>query len=178
MYIEGFDEIAHTLMLAKLLYDIGRFDIVQSQFFNSLSYYSCLENMLGAIDSVFSWFYSDYDSGNEIECMIFMDDLISDYFCYAWEYGRTHKVPQTQNPYVIEAENEARRLLSFTYNMEWRLLGYTKSKRAARKSKLVVRNYACEFYEHDHLALGLVQLYKWFADRCLEIKNQRGATAA
>ena len=161
--IEGLTEIMSIIGIAKLLHDIGRFDIVKKQFVDVLSYDTWTEDMWGVITSVFSGFNSGCNDEKEI--LIITDDLITDYFIHAWEYGKNTNTPPDKNPYVIEAENEARQYLNFTYNMDWKLLGYTKSKRAAGKSKLVI--YACaeEFCEYDCLAYGLVYLYKWFKDK-------------
>ena len=122
--------------------------------------------------SIFSGFYNDYDEDNEADKMIFTDDVISGYFIHAWEYGRKTRTPPDRNQYVIDAQNEARDCLTFTFNMEWRLLGYTKSRRAARKSKLIVYACAQEFCEHDYLAYGLVHLYKWFKDKCTSFTKE------
>ena len=176
--IEGFKEILNTVHFAKELHDIGRYDIVQKEFSGTLCYDFYFENMLGVISSVFSGFYSDYDDVNETECMIFTDDYISRYYEMAWDYGRNHNVRHEVNPFVVEAEQEARRWLNFCYTMDWRLLGYTKTLKAARKSKLIVYTSAYEFAEHDHLTYGLIMLYKWFSEKCTAFSSQQEVPAA
>jgi len=161
--IEGFNDIIAIVGIAKLLHDIGRFDIVKGQFSDVLAYDTWTEDMWGVITSLFSGFCGGCDG--DTETMVFTDDVISDYYIHAWEFGKKTNTPPDKNPYVIEAENEARECLYFSYNMDWKLLGYTKSKRAAKKSKLVVYTCADEFCEYDGLAYGLVYLYKWFKDR-------------
>jgi hypothetical protein len=174
--IECFNEVAGIITLAKELYDIGRFDIVQNEFYDSLCYDSWFENTYGVITSIFSGFYSDYDDDNETETMIFTDDVISDYFTYAWEFGVKTNTPYDKNPYVKDAENEARRRLSYCYSMDYKLLGYTKTRRAARQSKLIVYVGMCECDCHTELAYGLVRLYKWFSDKVAEFRALREAT--
>ncbi len=178
MEIEGFNEIIGIITLAKELYDIGRYDIVQQEFFDTLCYDSYCENMLGAIMSVFSGFHSDYDDSNETESMVFTDDVINNYFCLAYEHGRKYKLSHNENPYVMEAEHEVRKWLNFCFSIDWKLLAYTKSKRTARKRKLVVYTSAYEFCEHDYLAYGLIQLHKWFSDKCEEFVNKMEVMAA
>ena len=170
MEIEGFSEIISVLTLAKELHNIDRYDVVEKQFFDILSWDTAFENMMSVIMSVCSGFYSKYDD-NGTEIMIFEDDVISRYFMLAWEYGKRNKIPYTENPFVQQAEQEARRWLYFSYSLEWKLLGYTKTRKAARKSKLIVYTCAYEFCEHDHLAYGLIRLYKWFSDKCGELKE-------
>lgn len=168
MEIEGFSEILDIITLAKELHDIGRYDIVKEHFFNTLCYDSWMENMYGTISSVFSRFYSNYSDYSEEEIMIFEDDVISDYFTYAWEFGKKTNTPYDKNPYVIEAKNKADRSLSFCYSTGWKLLGYTKTKKTAKQSKLIVYVGMCSCDCHTHLAYGLVQLYKWFSDKVAE----------
>ena len=178
MEIEYFSEIINTVAIAKELHSIGRYEVVQTQFSDIVSYDSCYESISGAITSIFSNFYSNYNDDDTTECMILMDEVISNYYCLAWEYGRRFKVPHDQNPYVIKAENEMHRWLNFSYAIDWTLLGYTKSKSAAKKSKLIIYTCNYEFYEHDQLAYSLVMLYKWFANSCKEVIDQRDVMAA
>lgn len=178
MEIEGFSEVINTITLAKELHDIGRFDIVQTQFFDTLCYDTWLESMFGVITSVFSGFYNKYDENDEAEMMFFTDDVISDYFTYAWEFGIKTNTPYDKNPYVTKAENEVRRWLGFCYSIDWKLLGYTKTKKKAKQSKLIVYIGACDCDCHNHLAYSLIQIYKWFSDKCAEFTKPEEAIAA
>jgi hypothetical protein len=171
MEIEGFNEVAGVIALAKELYDIGRFDVVKEHFFDSLSSDAWLENIWCVISSVFSGFYSDYADDDETELMIFSDDVISDYFTYAWEFGKRTNTPYDKNPYVTEAEREVNYQLGYCYSMGHRLLGYTKTRKAAKQSKLIVYLGMCECDCHTKLAYGLVRLYKWFSDKVAEFKR-------
>jgi hypothetical protein len=163
--IEGFDEVVGMIALAKELYDMGRYDIVEQCLSNVLCYEAWFENIWGAITAVFSGFCNSYNDDDEVETMIFTDDLISDYFAYAWEFGVSTNTPHDENPYVLAAEREVQRQLSYCYSMGWNLLGYTKTKRTARQSKLIVYLGTCDCNCHTKLAYGLVRLYKWFADQ-------------
>jgi len=178
MEIEEFSSIINIVKLAKELYDIDRFDIVQSWLYDELTYDSWFENAWEVVTSIFSGFNGNYNEEYETDIMIFSDDVISEYFINAWEFGKKTNTPYDKNPYVKEAENEMRYWLDFTYTMEWRLLGYAKSKRAAKESRLIVYACANEFYEYDHLAYGLVKLYKWFSDKCTEFNKLKGEMAA
>jgi len=172
MEIEGFRQVTHIIALAKELYDIGRFDIVENQFFDSLCYDVWGENMWAVITSVFSVFNSSYDEKNEDDIMVFEDDVIRDYFRMAWEYGRSQGVSNAENPFVTEAEQMVSARLNFCCSLGWNLLGYTKTKKAARKSKLIVYAGVCECDCHTNLAYGLIQIYKWFSGKCAEFRKQ------
>ena len=170
--IEGFGEVTGIISLAKELHDIGRYDIVEEHFFDILSYDVWFENIFGVISSVFSGFYNDYDDNDEAEMMIFTDDVISDYFTHAWEFGVRTNTPYDKNPYVTEARNEINNHLCSCYSMDYKLLGYTKTKRTARESKLIVYVGMCECDCHTKLAYGLVRLYQWFKTKNEEFKNK------
>ena len=148
MDIEGFSEVAGIITLAKALHDIGRYDIVKNQFFDTLCYDAWFENVIGVISSVFSGYYSDYDDSDDAEIMIFTDELISDYFTYAWEFGVKTNTPYDKNPYAIEARNEVN-----------------------RQSKLIIYVGTCQCDCHTHVAHRLIQLYQWFKDRVAEFKK-------
>jgi hypothetical protein len=176
--IEGFDSITGTLILAKELYDIQRFDIVENHFSDVLSWDSYYENIFGVITSVFSGFHITYDENDETECVIFSDDCISSYYEMAWEYGRIHHGKHDENPLVNAAEQEASLWLDICCSMDWRLLGYTKTKKTARQSKLIVHLCACDCDCHDHLAYGLIRLYKWFSDQVAAYRECKEVTMA
>jgi len=169
--IEGFDAIISTLHLAKELHDIGRFDIVKYQFHNVLCWDGYYENNLNVLSSIFSGFYNDYDEDNDMEFMMFEDDIISEYFVFAWKYGKLHKLSSEQNPYVIQAQDKVRRWLNFSSCTYWKLLAYTKTRKTAQQSKLLIRIYTgCGCNAHEGVAYGLIQLYAWFANMCGEFK--------
>jgi hypothetical protein len=151
---------------------------VEKQFFDTLSYDLWLEDMYGTISSVFSGFYNDYDDECEAETMIFTDDVISDYYCLAWDYGRSHNVPHDENPFVTAAEQEVCRWLNGCYSMNFKMLGYTKTERTAKQSKLIVYTGMCDCDCQTRLAYNLVQIYKWFSDRVAKFKMPEEVMAA
>jgi len=169
--IEGFHNIISSLSLAKKLYDVGRFDVL-GQFDDLL----CLDNYYGHImdvtSSVFDGFTSDYVEEHETEFMEFEDDVISDYFVRAWEYGKLYNIHYSQNPYVIQAKNEAQSFLSTSCCIDWKLLAYIRTKKAAQKSKLLVctSNGCGGCCGHENLAHGLIRLYAWFKNKCDEFE--------
>jgi len=170
--IEGFDAIISSLSLAKELHDIDRFDIVEQEFDDSLCWDSYFQNMYGGISSIFTGFESDYSEDNEMELMSFSDDVISNYFVHAWEYGKTHNLHYSQNPYVTEAQHEAQRWFSGSCCVSWKLLSYIRTKKSASQSRFLICMYngcgGCD--THKNVAFGLVQLYIWFKNKCAEFE--------
>ena len=169
--IEGFHSIVSSLSLAKKLHDIGRFDVLK-QLDDSLCWDSYYSHMLDVVSSIFSGFKSDYADDDETEFMEFQDDVISNYFIYAWEYGKLHKIHYSQNPYVAQAQDEARNCLNTSCCLDWKLLAYIRTKKAAQKSKVLVcmGNGCGGCCGHENLAHGLIRLYAWFKNKCDELK--------
>ena len=184
MEIEGFDMIMDTLTLAKELHEIDRYDIVQTQFSNALCYDTFYDNILGTIDSIFSICHNDYSDEDEYEIMVFEDEAISEYYRIAWEHGKLHKLHHEDNPYVIEARRELSRWLGYCYSVGWKILEYTKTKKTAMQSKLVIYSAPCECCGLDRLAYSLIQVQQFFAGKCAEhndritMKLEEGAVAA
>jgi hypothetical protein len=176
--IEGFGEALEIIGLAKELHDTGRRDIIESRFCDTLCGDSWLENVYGTIESVFSEFLNSYDDNDETEAMVFSDGVISDYYRLAAEYGRSRNIPYEKNPFVIEAEREARRLLGFCCSMDFKLLGYTKTPRTAKRSKLIVFAGVCACDCQTGLAYGLLRLRRWFSDKVAESERAKEVRAA
>jgi len=168
--IDEFEPVMAQITLLKELHDIGRHDIANS-FSDELSYDSYYENMLNLIELTFSRYYGTFDEDEDMEISIFGDDVISNYFDYAWQYGKLHRVPYNQNPLLTKAENAARRFFDASHCVGWKLLGYTKTKKMARQSKLIVLQYTgCGCNALEHITFGLVRMYSWFADKCAEFE--------
>lgn len=169
MEIEGFGTILSSLTLAKNLHDIDRFDIVEQQFSDELCWDDYYQNLLGVMSSIFTGFDNSCDD-YESEVMVFTDDIISDYFVHAWEHGKLYNLSFDQNPYISQAREVVQRWLDFSYCVDWKLLAYAKTKRAARRSKLIVSLYQCGCNADFGVAFGLIKLYAWFRDKCAEFK--------
>ena len=173
--IEGFQDIIASLLMAKELHDINRHDVMKSHFFNMLSYDDHFENIIGVISSVFSDHFSNCDD-DYVDVMSFQDDVISDYFLHAHEQILLNKMDFDKNPYVLEAQKEVQRWLGVSHCTDSKLLAYTKTKRTARKSRLIVmRDTSCGCNAYEHIAYGLIKLYGWFAKKCAEFKELEAA---
>lgn len=173
---EGFDTILSGLTLAKALYDIGRFDIVERHFFDELHWEDYYHNMLAAISYVFAVHESDYNENDDVEIMSFEDKVISDYFVYAWEYGKKHNIHYSQNPYVSLAHKEVERWLYVSNCSSWKLSAHIRSKESAKKSRIFVyHDTSCGCTAHENIAYGLIQLYAWFVSKNAEFENKENA---
>lgn len=173
--IEGFQDIIASLLMAKELHDINRHDVMKSQLFDMLSYDDHFENIIGVISSVFSDHFSNCDD-DCVDVMLFHDDVISDYFLHAHEQILRNKMDFDKNPYVLEAREEVQRWFEFSHCTSSKLLAYTKTKRTAQKSRLIVMSdTSCGCNAYEHIAYGLIKLYGWFAKKCTEFKELEAA---
>ena len=172
MEMENFNEILNTVRIAKQLCDIGRSDTMTKYFGGILDYDSYWHNMYGFIESLFSGYYSAYDDYNDEERMIFTDDVISNYYVMAWEYGKRHRLSHEQNPYVKAAEHEVQKYLTYCYSLSWRLCGYTRTEATAQQSKLIIYSCTCDSCGLDQLAYSLLMVYSWFKEQCAELEGQ------
>ena len=169
MGLDEFDTVIYTLHLAKELFDMGRVDVLE-QFCDEISYDWHYENLFTIMTSIFERNYNNFDEEDYYEFWLFEDDVISNYFIYAFEYGKRNKLPHDQNPYVVQAQDEVRSRLYISNCVDWKLLAYTKTKKTARQSKLVVYHYTdCGCNALEGIAYGLIRLYGWFTEKCTEI---------
>ena len=169
--IEGFHSVISSVTLAKQLHDIGRHDVMK-HLSDTLCWDSYYENMLSVIEFVFRDFQCGYNESDETELMAFEDDVISDYFVHAWEYGELHKIHYSQNPLVTNARDEIQKRFFGSCCVDSKLCAYIRTKKAAKKSKLLVLLYngcgGCS--THENVAIGLIKLYTWFKNKCAEFE--------
>ena len=176
MEIEGYDTIITSIILAKALHDYDRFDIVQKHFDDELCWDSCCFNIYNIMSHVFSGCESYYAENSETNHLTFWDDVISNYFTYAWEYGRRKNQPYIQNEYVAQAKQEINAWFSGSCCVEWKLLAYVRTKKTAQQSKLYISAGGCGNCDlQGVIAYGLIQLYEWFKDKCDEFKAMEEA---
>lgn len=176
MIIEGFECTISTLFLAKALHTLGRYDIVKREFYDEVCLDTYYENIIGVISSVFSGYYSNCDD-DYTDTMIFEDNVISEYFLHAHKQIKLQKLDFDKNPYVIEAQEEVQKWLTFSYCTGHKLLAYTKTEKTARQSRLIVfHDTCCGCNAYEHIAHGLVKLYGWFKKKCAEFKNAEAAS--
>ena len=173
MEMEYFDHYVGMLTLAKTLHDMDRFDIVEKHFQGIMCFDFYYENVLGVISSIFSDYNGDYRDGSDTEIMEFGDAVISEYFVYAWEFGKQQNIPFNDNPYVAQAREEVRTWLDLGCCADSKLLAYVRTKKSAQQSKLLIRiGIGCgNCSMHENVAYGLIKLFIWFAGKCDEFKK-------
>lgn len=170
MAIEDFDELFNTIYIAKKLYDVDRYDLVTENFYDVPCLDAYYENMYGLIPNLFEYYYSLYSEYRGIEMHVLSDPMIVEFYKLAGEYSKRHKISDCENPYIQEAEQQVSRQLNFSYCLDWRLKGYTEPKRPFH-SRLVLFIYQDDWVDLGCLAYGLIEIYEWFSDACVRLKN-------
>ena len=171
--IDGFNSIVSTLVLAKTLYDNDRFDIVEEHFFDALCWDDYYHNICSVISLIFSRYEGDYMEDDATEIMYFGDDVISNYFVNAWDYGKKHNLHYSQNPYVELAHKEVSSWLGVSTCSGAKLCAYVRSEKSAKKSIIVVYSSNCSCNSHEGIAYGLIQLYSWFVAKNAEFDTMK-----
>lgn len=170
MDIEGFDEILNIIYIAKRLYDMGRYDAAEGNFYDVLDFETYYENMYGLTENFFAYHSCRYDGRRGMDIHVLSDPVVVDFCTLAGEYGRIHNIPDVRNPYIREAKQEIGRNLNFSYCIDWSFMVHTGPKRPFH-SRLGIFICQDDYIDPGWLAYGLVEIYEWFSDACVRLKN-------
>ena len=170
MVIDEFDEILNTIYIAKKLHDMGKYEAVKESLFDVLEYDVYYENMYGLIENIFAYHDRQYSERHGIEVHVLSDPVIVDFYTLAGDYGKIHKIPDENNPYIKEAEEEAGRQLNFSYSVDWKLMAHTEPKRSYH-SRIGVFLNTDDWIDIGCLAYGLIEMYEWFSDACSRLRD-------
>ena len=69
-----------------------------------------------------------------------------------------------------EARQEIGRRLNFSYCLDWRFMVHTEPKRPFH-SRIGVFIYQDDYVDLGWLAYGLVEIYEWFSDACMQLRD-------
>ena len=170
MAIDGFDEILNTLYIAKRLYGLGRYDVVEKNFSDAVDFDVYYENMYGLIENIFEDYDRWYYERHGMELHVLSGPVIVDFCVLAGRYGEVHKIPEEKNPYIQRAKQELGRWLDFSYCLDWGFAVQTKPKRPFH-SRIGVFIYQDDYVDLGWLAYGLVEIYEWFSDACMQLRD-------
>lgn len=175
MSVEGFDEIFNTVYIAKKLYDMGKYDLVKDSFYDEISFDAYYENMFYLIENLFEHHYCQYSDRRCVEMHILSDPVIEEFYKLAGEYGKRNNIPDENNYYIKDAEMQVQIQLDFSYCVDWKLMGHTKPKRKFH-SRLAVFIYQDDWVDLGCLAYGLIEIYEWFSEACVNFRKLLNCT--
>ena len=169
MAIDAFNELFNIVYTAKKLYDMGKYHLVEKYFSDALDYDVYFEDMYYLMENIFEHHHCGFSESRMIELHVLSDPVITDFYALAGEYGKRCGVSAALNPYFKAAQEQARRQLNFSYCLDWILAGHTDER--SHRSRLGLLISQEDYVDLGLLAYGLVELYDWFSNRCVELKN-------
>ena len=171
MAVDEFNEKFNIIYIAKRLYDTGRYDLVTESFFDSVEYDVYYENMYTLIQNIFEYQDSRYYDYRGVDLYILSDKVIVDFFILAGKFSRRNNISDENNPYIKEAHKEVNENLNISHELEWMLMGHTEPKRPFHSRLGLFVSNDCGCLDLGVLAYRLIEIYEWFADKCVELCN-------
>ena len=171
MTVDGFNEIFNVIYIAKKLYDMGRYELVTESFFDVVEYDTYYDGMYELMANIFEYHDCRFYESRGIDLHILSDKVIVDFFILAGKYGKRNNIPDEDNPYIEAAQEEVGENLNISHELEWKLMGHTEPKRPFHSRLGLFISYECGCLELGVLAYRLIEIYEWFADKCVELCN-------
>jgi hypothetical protein len=170
MAIDGFNEILNIVYIAKKLHDMGKYELVAESFYDSIEYDVYYKNMYSLISNIFEHHSCRYNEERGYEIHVLSDPVIVDFYVLAGKYGKRNDIPEKENPYLIEAEQEVYDNLYGPCCLSWKLIGHTEPKKPFHSKLALFISYECRCTDIGWLAYKLVEIYEWFVDKCDDLK--------
>lgn len=154
--VELYDEFFSMLRFAKNLYDNGMEDRLKDWFgscpLDGDSYWELAYETIG-------WVFQDtrhyYNDRQEIETWLFLDPVIDRFCQLCQEYEERRGIGEEDDPYwrdMAQIVHNGFSFSSYDYAYDWRLFSN------ARGRKCLLLFTGCEFYSHDEIFEGIVEI--------------------
>ena len=170
MAIEGFNEILNIVYIAKKLHELGRYELVKRNFYDSLSQDAYYENMYSLISELFEYHYCRYYEDKNLELHVISDPVITDFYVLAGGYGKLRNIPDEDNPYIEAVEKTVHDKLNFSYCLDWMVMGHPNPKRPYH-SRIGLFISQDDWVDLGLLAYRLIEIYEWYFDKRLELRH-------
>jgi len=118
MVIEGFDEICSTVFIARKLFAMGKYELVEKCFFDTVDFDAYYEDMYLLMENLFGWYDSWYYGRQNMEMYVMSDSVIADFYVLAGKFGRNYNIQEENNPYLKEAQKQVQKRLNFSYCLD------------------------------------------------------------
>ena len=170
MAIECFTELFNMVYIAKKLHDMGKYDLVEQDFYGALEYDGYFESMYNLMGNLFEYHYCQYSDSRGVELHVLSDPVIVDFYVLAGKYGKRNSIPDDMNPYIKAAIKQAENYLNFSYCLDWMLIGHTEPKRSYH-SRLGLFICQDDYVDLGCLCYSLIEMYDWFSQHCIKLSN-------
>ena len=157
---ELYQEFFAMLRFTKSLYDCGMGEQLKAWFGSC-----CLDgdNYWELAYEAIGWVFQDtrhyYNERDEIETWLFTDPVMDQFCKLCQEYEGREGISEKENPYRRDMEqiiHENFCFNSYSYGYNWRL------GQEERGQKCILLFTGCEFYSHDEVPMGLLEVKAGF----------------
>ena len=166
MDIDNFNEAVNMVYIAKKLYDLGRYELVEISFFDVLDYDSYYCGIYDLIGNLFEHSTSTFYEQRNFELYVLSAPVIVDFYTLAGEYGKLCGIPDNENTYIKNAKEEVAEQLTICYCMDWCLMAHTKPERPFHSRIGIFVDHDCGCCDMGVVAIRLIDIYEWFKDEC------------
>jgi hypothetical protein len=167
--IDGYNEIMNLIYIAKKLYDMGKYELVKKSFDDELDYDTYYQGMYELIFNLFEHTDCRYYDYKCMDFIVVSDPAIVDFYILAGEYGKLNNLPDSDNPYIINATNKVNGLLHLGHCVDWILMGHTNPKRPFHSRIGIMITHDCGCTDLGVLAYRLLLVYEWYIEQCDEL---------
>lgn len=166
-----FSDALHVVYLAKLLDDIGESHIIESYIDYGLDYDTIHMISFAVLELLFEVSANKFIDEEEYEMFSLSNMYLVDYYRLATKYGEIKGLKDSNNPYYVEAEEEARMWFNFSYSLGCRIFIHPKSRRP-HKTRMEIYISTQEYVDMCGVAIGVAAMFGFFKDKCEEIRKE------
>jgi len=164
-----------------MLNDIGKFQLVEYMKSctitdnGEIDYDISYEAAQTVIDCLFEYCDVKYYENKGLDLIVLSDQVVVSFYLLAGAYGKRSGIGDDANPYILDAEHEAKKWLDFSYSLSWNLVGHTEPRRPFH-SRLALCTYYDEGVDIIGLAIGVTAMYRFFSQKCTELRELLSGT--
>lgn len=155
-----------VLRLPKMLYDLGRSDILDKLNHYALDYDNFYEIATVEADNVFEYVENGCDVNGDNYISIYSDPIMEEFYRLARRYSSKKKIPLKGNLYLLQAKAAVDRYLDF-YGSSYEL--HTKAKNCC-----IVFYSDCFFDGQEELLEGLIEILNFFRKELAALRVELG----
>lgn len=168
--MELYDEFFAMLRFAKRLCDCGMTEDVKNWFGSCKLDGDCYWEI--AYETI-GWAFEDtrhyYNENDEVETWLFIDPVIDRFCKLCQEYETRRAIREEDNPYRKDMEqilHEGLTFSGYSYGYDWRLSPNDRGR------KCLLLFTGCEFYNHDEVFEGLMEIKYGFEATSERLKEE------
>jgi hypothetical protein len=172
LFAEEFNEIVDMVYVAKRLFDIGKYKLVQESFSDVLDYDNYYCGMYELVNNLFEYSTCNFYEQRNFELHVLSCPAMVDFYVLAGEYGKLHGIPDSENSYIINASDEVDRQLNISHCLDWKLMAHTKPARPFHSRIGIFISHDCGCCDIGTVTHRLINIYEWYEDYCVALRTK------